>query len=93
MQCAREWTAMIKLTKLNNHPLFVNSDLIAHIDATPDTVVSLTSGQKFLVAETPEDVVEKIIEFRKLILEKDLTSPPAEGLPAALPDQAHGRTS
>lgn len=63
---------MIKLTKLNNHPLFVNSDLIAHIDSTPDTVVSLTSGQKFLVAETPEDVVEKIIEFRKSILSRDL---------------------
>jgi len=84
---------MIKLTKLNNHPLFVNSDLIAHIDATPDTVVSLTSGQKFLVAESPEDVVEKIIAFRKLILEKDLMSTAADGLPAAPLDQAHGRAT
>ncbi len=84
---------MIKLTKLNNHSLFVNSDLIAHIDATPDTVVSLTSGQKFLVAESPEDVVEKIIAFRKLILQNDLISPAVDGLPGVPLDEAHGRAS
>ncbi len=59
---------MIKLTRLNQMPLFLNSDLIEHIDATPDTVVSLTSGQKFLVTESPEDVVEKVIAFRQSIL-------------------------
>lgn len=59
---------MIKLTRLNQIPLFLNSDLIEHIDVTPDTVVTLTSGQKFLVAETPDEVVEKIVNFRKSIL-------------------------
>jgi flagellar protein FlbD len=59
---------MIKLTRLNHIPLILNSDLIEHIDATPDTVVSLTSGQKFLVSESPDEVVDKVIEFRKLIL-------------------------
>ena len=63
---------MIKLTRLNRVPLFLNSDLIEHIDAMPDTIVSLTSGQKFLVTETPEEVVEKVIAFRKLILGDDL---------------------
>jgi flagellar protein FlbD len=59
---------MIKLTRLNQIPLFLNSDLIEHLDATPDTVVSLTSGQKFLVAETPEQVIEKVIAFRRAVL-------------------------
>ncbi|HUA85573.1 MAG TPA: flagellar FlbD family protein [Bryobacteraceae bacterium] len=59
---------MIKLTRLNQVPLYLNSDLIEHIDSTPDTVVSLISGQKFLVSETPEEVVEKIIAFRKAVL-------------------------
>ncbi len=59
---------MIKLTRLNQIPLFLNSDLIEHIDATPDTVVSLTSGQKFLVTESPEEVVDKVIAFRQAIL-------------------------
>jgi flagellar protein FlbD len=63
---------MIKLTRLNQIPLFLNSDLIEHIDATPDTVVSLTSGQKFLVTESPEEVVEKVIAFRRAIHGSDM---------------------
>ena len=59
---------MIKLTRLNQNPLILNSELIEHIDATPDTVVSLTSGHKFLVAETPEEIIDRIIAFRKRIV-------------------------
>ncbi len=50
---------MIQLTRLNHVPLIVNSDLIEHVEVTPDTVVALTTGQKFLVLETAEDVVDK----------------------------------
>jgi flagellar protein FlbD len=56
---------MIKLTRLNRVPLILNSDLIEHIDTTPDTVVSLTTGQKFMVLETSDEVVEKVIQFRR----------------------------
>jgi len=56
---------MIRLTRLNGAPLYLNSDLIEHIDPTPDTVLTLTSGAKFLVLESPEDVCEKMIAFRK----------------------------
>lgn len=66
---------MIKLTRLNQIPLFLNSDLIEHIDATPDTVVSLTSGQKFLVTESPEEVVDKVVAFRRLIHSVDFFHP------------------
>jgi len=59
---------VIRLTRLNGVPLYLNSDLIEHIDATPDTVITLTSGPKFLVAETPAEVCEKILDFRKSIL-------------------------
>jgi flagellar protein FlbD len=59
---------MIQLTRLNHVPLIVNSDLIEHVEVTPDTVVALTTGQKFLVLETAEDVVDKVIQFRKAIL-------------------------
>ena len=60
-------TIMIRLTRINKVPLVLNSDLIEHLEVTPDTVVSLTTGQKFLVLETPDEVVEKIVEFRRLI--------------------------
>jgi flagellar protein FlbD len=62
---------MIKVTRLNHIPMFLNSDLIEHIDATPDTVVTLTSGQKIMVLETADDLVDKIVAFRRMILTKD----------------------
>ncbi|MBL8228758.1 MAG: flagellar FlbD family protein [Bryobacterales bacterium] len=59
---------MIYLTRLNHVPLILNSDLIEHIETTPDTVVALTSGQRFVVKESPEEIVEKVKEFRRAIL-------------------------
>ncbi len=59
---------MIRLTRLNHVPLIVNADLIEHVEVTPDTVVALTTGQKFLVLESAEDVVEKVIEYRRAII-------------------------
>ena len=58
---------MIHLTRLNHVPLVVNSDLIEHIETTPDTVICLTTGQKFMVLQTPDDVIARIIEFRRSI--------------------------
>ncbi len=59
---------MIKLTRLNRVPLIVNADLIEHVEVTPDTVVALTTGQKFMVLESAEEVVEKVIQYRKAIM-------------------------
>jgi len=47
--------------------MVLNSDLIEHIDATPDTVISLTTGQKVMVLENVERVVELVVEFRRSI--------------------------
>ena len=58
---------MIKVTRLNHVPLILNSDLIEHIDMTPDTVVTLSSGQKYMVLESAEEIVDKVIHFRKLL--------------------------
>jgi flagellar protein FlbD len=57
---------MIRLTRLNHSALVVNSDLIEHIEATPDTVLSLTTGQKITVLETTDEVIDRIIYFRRL---------------------------
>jgi flagellar protein FlbD len=59
---------MIKLTRLNRVPLIINADLIEHVEVTPDTVVALTNGQKFLVLESAQEVVDKVIEFRRSIM-------------------------
>jgi flagellar protein FlbD len=59
---------MIKITRLNHTPLIVNSDLIEHIEVTPDTVITLTSGQKYMVLETTEEIIERVIAFRQSLL-------------------------
>lgn len=58
---------MIRLTRINRVPLVLNSDLIEHMETTPDTVISLVNGQKFVVLETTEDVIRKVIDFRREI--------------------------
>ena len=58
---------MIRLTRINHAPLVLNSDLIEHIETTPDTVISLTNGQKFVVTESADEVIEKVIAFRREI--------------------------
>ena len=58
---------MIRLTRLNHVPLVLNSDLIEHIEITPDTVISLTTGQKMVVLETADEVVQRVVEFRRSI--------------------------
>jgi flagellar protein FlbD len=58
---------MIQLTRINHIPLVLNSDVIEHIEMTPDTVISLTNGQKFVVLETSNEVIQKVIDFRREI--------------------------
>ena len=58
---------MIRLTRLNHAALVVNCDLIEHIEMTPDTVISMTTGQRITVLETPEEVIARVIEFRRLL--------------------------
>ena len=58
---------MIRLTRLNHAPIVLNSDLIEHIDITPDTVVTLTTGQILRVRESADEVVERIVEFRRRV--------------------------
>lgn len=59
---------MVRLTRLNNAPIVLNSDLIEHVDITPDTVIVMTTGQVFRVRESAEEVVERIVDFRRRIV-------------------------
>jgi flagellar protein FlbD len=59
---------MIRITRLNHTPLVLNSDLIEQIETTPDTVISMTTGQKIMVLESTEEIVDRILNFRRSIL-------------------------
>lgn len=58
---------MIKVTRFQGKEFYVNSDLIEHIESNPDTVITLTSGKKIVVMESPEVLVKRIKEFRREI--------------------------
>jgi len=55
---------MIHLTRLNGNPLVVNSDLIKYAEASPDTMLTLINGEKIVVLESCEDVVNRTIAYR-----------------------------
>lgn len=56
---------MIKLTRASGTPLLFNEDFIAVVEETPDTVVTLQSGNKYFVKETVDEIMEKIMQFEK----------------------------
>jgi flagellar protein FlbD len=56
---------MIQLTRLDGKELVVNSDHVLTVESTPDTVISLTTGDHFMVKEPVEEVVEKVAAWRR----------------------------
>lgn len=58
---------MIQLTRLNNARLALNCDLIKYVEAAPDTVITLLNGEKLVVRESTEQVIERVREFRRSV--------------------------
>lgn len=58
---------MISLTKMNQHIIIVNADQIEVVESTPDTVITLLTGHKYIVVDTVEEVVEKVVQYKKRI--------------------------
>ena len=59
---------MIMLTRLNGQAFALNCDLVERIDITPDTVITLVDGTKYLVAESAQDIILLIREYRASIV-------------------------
>ncbi|MCE5249607.1 flagellar FlbD family protein [bacterium] len=58
---------MIKLTRFNNSVIVVNSDLIEFVEETPDTIVTLTTGQKIIIKESVDEVIDKVTAYKRRI--------------------------
>jgi len=58
---------MILVTRLDGSTLIVNDDQIAWIDTHPDTMISMMNGEKLLVRETPDELVERTRQFRRTV--------------------------
>jgi flagellar protein FlbD len=58
---------MILVQRLNGEEIIINAELIETIEKCPDTLISLTSGKKFLVLDSAEDIIDKVIVYRRRV--------------------------
>lgn len=56
---------MIKLTKLDGQPFVLNAELIRYVDERPDTFVTLTSGDRIVVLETMQNVMDAAVDYQR----------------------------
>lgn len=58
---------MIAVTQLNGRQYWINPHMIESIDSNPDVTLNMLSGKHVIVRETPQDIIERIVEYRKRI--------------------------
>lgn len=58
---------MIKLTRLNGEEFVVNADLIRFVESRPDTYVTLTTDDRFIVRESTSEVIKRTVDYARLI--------------------------
>jgi len=71
---------MIKLEKLNGSMVVVNAELIESVESAPDTVINLATGNRFLVKNPVDEVIAKVIEYKKKVYSERKCVNPLEGL-------------
>jgi flagellar protein FlbD len=59
---------MIRVTRINNQSILLNSDLIEQVETVPDTTIALTTGQRLVVRESADEILSRIVEFRRCVL-------------------------
>ncbi len=74
---------MIRVTRLNDRAIVVNADLIEFVESTPDTIISLATGRKVMVRESLDEVLERVVEYRRRTRSHPVpVAPPAPEAPA-----------
>lgn len=63
---------MIQLTHFRGVEFMLNAELIEMIETTPDTVVTMVSGKKYLVQESLKEIQERVIDYRRRCLEPEI---------------------
>ena len=63
---------MISLTRLNHTSVVINPDLIVLMEETPDTIITLSNGEKITVHERVQEVIRRVIEFRRRIFNSSI---------------------
>ena len=81
---------MIEVSRLNGKSFILNSDLIKYIEETPDTLITLTTGEKIMVREKIGDVVSRVTEYRKRMIQEPPMRKP-EGVDEDVERRGYGR--
>lgn len=63
---------MISLTRMNKTEFILNIDLIEIIEETPDTVITLTNGHKMIVIESADEIINKIVKYKRKVFIHDI---------------------
>lgn len=58
---------MISVTRLNGNPFVMNAELIKTVESTPDTMITLVSGEHLIVKETVDEVVRRAVTYCRCI--------------------------
>lgn len=56
---------MIRVTVLNGKYRYINADMIEFVESTPDTQIVMSNGRRVFVRESPEKIVELVVEYRR----------------------------
>ena len=56
---------MIKVTRINDAPLVINADLIEFVEASPETIICLTTGKKIMVKQTIDEIIDRVADFKR----------------------------
>ena len=70
---------MILVTRLNGTQITINAELIETVEKTPDTVISLATGNRYLLKETVDEVVAKVVEYRRKVNSERAVPNPIQG--------------
>jgi flagellar protein FlbD len=65
---------VIFITRTNGTRIYINPDLIQTVEATPDTVITLVSSKKMIVKDTPQEIAERYIEYRRKVMTPVVTN-------------------
>lgn len=63
---------MIKLTKVDGREFVVNAEEIETVESSHDTTITLRSGRKIIVKETPEVISELVINYKRTCMLKNI---------------------
>jgi flagellar protein FlbD len=62
---------VITVTRINDREVLINSDQIEIMEEAPDTTLTMIGGRKIIIRETPDEVLDKIVAYKRLILKEN----------------------